>query len=179
VIATTNRPLTTLVQEGRFRADLYARLAQWTIPLPPLRERREDVPELAAALLLRCDGEGRSVDVDLAEELLLHDWPLNVRGLLNVLSVAVVACPAHEPLGLAPEVRTALESTRGLTVGVPRAPAPAPWPDRAELEALIGRFGGRVSAAARELGVNRTTLYRRLWLAGLDPASFRRLGTAR
>jgi DNA-binding NtrC family response regulator len=59
VVATTNRELLAMVQEGLFRSDLYARLAPWTIRLPPLRERREDIPALTSALLGRCDAAGR------------------------------------------------------------------------------------------------------------------------
>jgi transcriptional regulator with GAF, ATPase, and Fis domain len=187
LLATTNRPLMALVQEGRFRADLYARLAQWTIPLPPLRERREDIPVLASQLLHRCDGVDRTLDVDLAEQLLLHDWPLNVRGLLNVLAVAVIACPADGPLCLAPEVVTALASTRSLEMTTARRPdppaepppppapgAPAELRDRAALEELMNQHHGQVASAARAVGVNRTTLYRYLWAAGLEPTAFRR-----
>ena len=108
VIATSNREMVDLVQAGRFRADLYSRLAQWTIRVPPLRERRDDIPALTSHLLARCDGLGRKVTPDLAEALLMHDWPLNVRGLLTVLSVAVVASPAEEPLALSLSLKETL-----------------------------------------------------------------------
>src|SRR3954471_6324020 len=125
VIATSNRELVDLVQAGRFRADLYSRLAQWTIRLPPLRERREDIPALISHLLERCDGAGRTLTPDLAEALLVHEWPLNVRGLLTVLSVAVVSAPADEPLSLNPEVRLALWTTRSMVVGIDKIELPA------------------------------------------------------
>ena len=191
VIAATNRDLMTLVREGRFRADLYARLAQWSIALPPLRAHREDLDALSRVLLSRCDGVGRRIHVDLAEQLLLHDWPLNVRGLLNVLSVAVVACEPDGPLCLAPEVGAALDATRSLVplapddaeqaqahpthpaASAPRATPPADAPGRSQLEAALVRSEGRVAAAARELGLNRTAMYRLLWSNDLDPDSFR------
>src|SRR6059058_2361128 len=120
VIATSNRELVDLVQAGRFRPDLYARLAQWTIRVPPLRERRDDIPALTSHLLARCDGLGRKLTPDLAEALLVHDWPLNVRGLLTVLSVAVVATPDEEPLALGPDVQMALRTTRSMVLRVER-----------------------------------------------------------
>src|SRR5436309_1151482 len=104
VIATSNRELVDLVQAGRFRADLYSRLAQWTIRLPALRERREDIPALISHLLERCDGAGRTLTPDFAEALLVHEWPLNVRGLLTVLSVAVVSAVGDVPLSRGSEV---------------------------------------------------------------------------
>ena len=107
VVATTNRELLAMVQEGLFRSDLYARLAQWTIRLPPLRERREDIPALTSALLGRCDAPGRPLTPDLQEALLVHDWPMNVRWLLNVLSVAAIVTPSGA-LALGDEVREAL-----------------------------------------------------------------------
>jgi DNA-binding NtrC family response regulator len=173
VIAASNRELVTLVQRGLFRADLYARLAQWVIRLPPLRQRREDIPALSRALLSRLDSGGRALTPDLEEALLVHPWPLNVRGLSNVLSIATIATGADEPLGLGPEVRAALEDN---LVGPEVPPARAPSPvslDRAGLEALLGRFHGRVAEAARHAGVSRPRLYRRLWAEGLDPAAFR------
>lgn len=112
VVAASNRDLVTLVRRGQFRADLYARLAQWIIRVPALRERREDIPALSRALLSQLGSAGRSLTPDLAEALLAHPWPLNVRGLANVLSVAAIATPAGRPLELAPEVRSSLEDNR-------------------------------------------------------------------
>src|SRR5229473_1940228 len=171
VIATSNRELIDLVQAGRFRSDLYARLAQWTIRLPPLRERREDIPALTSHLLARCDGLGRKLTPDLAEALLVHDWPLNVRGLLTVLSVAVVSAPGDEPLSLGSEVRLALSTSRSMAT-VPEKSEPAIL-DKADLMRLMERFHGKVASAARHLGVTRPKLYRLLWAQSIEPARFR------
>jgi len=171
VIVTSNRELIDLVQAGRFRSDLYSRLAQWTIRLPPLRERREDIPALTSHLLARCDGLGRKLTPDLAEALLVHDWPLNVRGLLTVLSVAVVSAPADEPLSLGSEVRLALAASRSMTAG-PAKTEPAVL-DKADLMRLMGHFHGKVAAAARHLGITRPRLYRLLWAQEIDPGTFR------
>ena len=171
VIATSNRELMALVQERSFRADLYSRLAQWTIRLPPLRERRDDIPALTRSLLARCDAAGRALTSDLAEALLLHDWPLNVRGLLNVLAIAAICVPPGEPLSLGAEVRTALWNSRTLTT-VPDEPGPLVV-DKEGLEQLLERFNGGVAAVARHLGISRPKLYRLLRVRGLVPATFR------
>jgi DNA-binding NtrC family response regulator len=173
VVAASNRELVTLVRQGRFRADLYARLAQWIIRTPALRERREDIPALSRALLASLDARSRGLTPDLEEALLVHPWPLNVRGLSNVLSVAAIATPAGEPLGLGPEVRSALQDNRVTMEAPPPADQPAVELDPASLEALLQRFHGRVAEVARHAGVSRPKLYRLLWAAGLDPASFR------
>jgi DNA-binding NtrC family response regulator len=171
VIATSNRELIDLVQAGRFRADLYSRLAQWTIRVPPLRERREDIPALTSHLLARCDGAGRKLTPDLAEALLVHEWPLNVRGLLSVLSVAVVSGGTDETLGLGHEVGLALSTSRSM-LAVAEKSAP-PVLDRADLTRLMERFHGKVASAARYLGVTRPKLYRLLWAEDIKPARFR------
>ncbi len=172
VVAASNRELVGMVQQGLFRADLYARLAQWVIRLPPLRDHREDIPALCRALLARLDAAGRTLTPDLEEALLVHPWPLNVRGLSNVLSIALIATAAGEPLELGPEVREALQDNH---VERPSAPADAPPAelDPAHLEELLRTFGGRVAEVARHAGVSRPKLYRLLWAAGLDPAQFR------
>jgi DNA-binding NtrC family response regulator len=174
VVAASNRELIALVQQGKFRSDLYARLAQWFIRIPPLRDRRGDIPALARSLLLRLEAGDRAMTPDLEEALLLHPWPLNVRGLSNVLAIAVIATPQGEALGLFAEVRAALQDNQ-LDLARP-APDPAPSRaalDRAGLEALLQQFGGRVAEAARHAGVSRPKMYRLLWAAGLDPATFR------
>ncbi len=172
VVAASNRELVTLVRQGTFRSDLYARLAQWVVRLPPLRDRREDIPALTRALLEQSDAPGRGLAPDLEEALLVHPWPLNVRGLSNVITTALIASPPDQPLALGPEVRAALEDNRidGPEVTVEAAPVTL---DRARLEALLQQFGGRVAEIARHVGVSRPKLYRMLWAADLDPASFR------
>ena len=171
VIATSNRELMDLVKERSFRADLYSRLAQWTIRLPPLRERREDIPALTRNLLARCGAAGRALTSDLAEALLLHDWPVNVRGLFNVLSIAAICAPPGEPLSLGEEVRSALWTSRTLAP-IPQERAPLVT-DKAGLEQVLERFQGGVASAARHLGITRPRLYRLLRVQGVEPAAFR------
>ncbi len=175
VVAASNRELVTLVQRGLFRADLYARLAQWIVRIPPLRDRREDIPALCRALLARLGAKGRPLTPDLEESLLVHPWPLNVRGLSNVLSTAAIATPADQPLALGPEVRAALQDNR-IEATDASVPPPDSHPvelDRAGLEELLQRFEGRVAEISRHVGLSRPKLYRLLWAADLDPAPFR------
>jgi DNA-binding NtrC family response regulator len=152
--------------------------------MPKLNARREDIPELVAHLLPRVDGAGRRLTPDLCEALLLHDWPLNVRGLLNVLSIAVVSAESEEaPLSLSPEVQEVLWRTRSLAPE-PKVQEPTPaaepvWTpprtlDKAELERLMAQFHGHVAAAARHVGMTRPKLYRMLGAHGLEPSGFRR-----
>jgi DNA-binding NtrC family response regulator len=172
VVASFNRSVTTLVREGTFRADLYARLAQWVIQLPPLRDRRQDTPALIRTLLAQIGAPGRTLTADLEAALLAHPWPLNVRGLLNVLCIASIATPAGQPLELGAEVQSALEDNLVGTKAVPRERARVEL-DRAGLEDLLRRFAGRVAEIARHVGVSRPRMYRMLWSAGLEPAQFR------
>jgi transcriptional regulator of acetoin/glycerol metabolism len=122
-------------------------------------------------LLARCDGFGRKLTPDLAEALLVHEWPLNVRGLLTVLSVAVVSTPGDEPLSLGPEVRSALATSRSLAA-IAEKSEPAVL-DKADLTQLMEHFQGKVAAAARHLGMTRPRLYRLLWAQDIKPARFR------
>jgi DNA-binding NtrC family response regulator len=172
VLVTTQRPLIDMVQAGQFRADLYARVAQWTIQLPPLRARRDDLAELTVHLAARADVAGRAIHADLAEALLTYDWPLNVRGLLNVLSIAGLACGPAGPLWLDRSVAEAFVTLR-TSVAPPVQPAVAPL-DASQLRSLMQHFDGRVAAAAREVSMNRTALYRLLWAAQIDPRDYRR-----
>lgn len=182
LVAATHRDLVAAVREGRFRADLYARLAQWCLVLPPLRERREDLPLLIRHLLGRLGEEGRALEVSLLEALLLHPWPLNVRGLYNFLSMAVVGAAPGAPLELSPRLEQALASERALGEGPVPSPVPvreaeAPSgvrvPTAAELEALLERFQGKIAHTARHLGCSRQQLYRWLEAYGLTVERFR------
>ena len=177
VVAATNRELVALVEQGLFRADLYARLAQWVVRIPPLRDRRGDIPALSRALLGQLDSAERGMSPDLEEALLIHPWPLNIRGLSNVLSIAAIASPPGQPLDLGPEVRAAMEDNR-IGARVPAAAAAPPERPQVELDAgaledLLRQFHGRVAEMARHLGISRPKLYRLLWAAELEPAQFR------
>jgi DNA-binding NtrC family response regulator len=163
IIAATHRDLRRDVNNGRFRADLYFRLAVMTIHLPPLRERVEDLPLLVDALLAELipDEAGRErVRRRLAIATLARmDWPGNVRELRNHLERGIVM--DHQPQ-VAQDVLPGAE--------LPFAVAREAWQrsfERRYLAELLQRHRGNVSAAARHAGMHRTHLYRLLQRAGL------------
>ncbi|APR88323.1 Response regulator of zinc sigma-54-dependent two-component system [Minicystis rosea] len=173
IVAATNRDLIEEVRQQRFRSDLYARLAQWLIPVPPLRERRDDLPALVRHLLARSNAAGKRMTARLSEALFTHPWPLNVRGLLNVLSIAVLAAPHGGPLDLCPEVAAALTATSAVASSGLSASKPKGVPSAEELQRALDLTNGRISAAARHVGCSRQQLYRWLEKRGIDPKEFR------
>ncbi len=165
VISATNRDLAQLMAEGRFRADLYYRVAVIPIHLPPLRERREDIPllveRLVRRLALRTGKDITGVSRPAMDLLASHAWPGNVRELINFLEYAFVLCPGGR---IEPEHLPALRRD------VPAGPA-APEPDRAERERILDalrRSGGNKAQAARLLGMSRVTLWKRLKILGVS-----------
>jgi transcriptional regulator with PAS, ATPase and Fis domain len=170
VIAATNRNLRQEVNERRFRADLYYRVAVLEVRLPPLRERIDDLPLLVGVLVgsLRSGG-GEALDVTAPEflaDLERHAWPGNVRELRNYLE----RCVAHRrPLPLAADgalgARGSAEDLEA-PFKLARDRALAGF-ERRYLEAMLQRTGGNAAAAARAAGLDRAHLYRLLWRHGL------------
>jgi len=166
VVAATNRDLLSLASEGRFREDLYHRLAVLAVRLPPLRERRDDVPMLVQALLQQLGRPGAIGPATLAR-LGAHDWPGNVRQLRNVIERAVSLSPGAgevpPELLVLPEDRSA--PTPSSSSGLPFKEAKERLIEAFEreyLEGLLSRCGGNVSRAAREAGIDRVYLHRLL-----------------
>jgi len=168
IIAATNRDLKKAVSEGHFREDLFYRLNVIPITLPPLRERKEDIPLLVQHFIERLDAEtGRKVDglsTEAMDALAEHDWPGNVRELRNVLERALVVAPGN----------LIEKKDLGLGLGVPAAAAPAATGDRSlediertHIAATLGATHGNVSQAARVLGIDRVTLYNKMRKYGL------------
>jgi len=170
VLAATHRDLDQLVQEGKFRHDLLARLDGVTLALPPLRERREDVPLLLSFLLHKLAPERPELRLTpaAAQALLSYRWPLNVRELEQALAGALAlsgAGPidmAHLPPALVG--RPVEEPPRELTPDEAR--------HRDELVALLRQHGGNMSAVARVLGKGRTQIVRWVHRYGIDVQSF-------
>jgi PAS domain S-box-containing protein len=175
VIAATNADLRRRVEEGRFREDLYYRLNVVQIHVPPLRERREDIPLIAEHLLARhAEGMGRgsvSLSADALAALMAHPWEGNVRQLENAIQRALVVSRgrvihAHH---LPPEVLSAAPETAGEAGGSGRG-ARFSRKDREEiagLERALAQANGHHGRAAEILGIHRTTLWRRLKKHGL------------
>jgi len=173
VIAATNRDLRQEVAGGRFREDLYFRLRVLLIDIPPLCERREDIPLLVEHLVQRIAARtGRvieGVSTQVMERLYRHDFPGNVRELENILEHASVVCEGtrieltHLPADLIDGAGTAALATT--------APGEALDPlAHAEAEVVrkaLDRAAGNRAEAARLLGVSRTTLWRKMRRLGI------------
>ncbi len=143
--------------QGRFRQDLFYRLNVIPIELPPLRERPEDVPALVEHILAKLASKGRKVKAvspAVMDAFLQYPWPGNVRELENTLEHAVV-CSKGSVIEVGALPRSILRPAAVLL--------PAMRPDTAEQTLdVLARHRGNQSAAARTLGINRTTLWRRL-----------------
>ena len=178
VLAATNRDLDALMKEGRFREDLYYRLNVVTVHLPPLRERRRDIPLLVEHFLAKYAGElgERGVAPEALDRLVGHDWPGNVRELENVIQRAMVMAtsgvilPEHLPIEEIIEQKLT-ECVRGL-----REHASATLYDlmlglveKPLLRAVLRETGGNQVRAAQILGINRNTLRKKLIEHGIDP----------
>jgi two-component system response regulator AtoC len=168
VLAATHRDLEALVRTGDFREDLYYRLNVATVVLPPLRERREDIPLIASRLLLEVTREvGRKVDglsVNALEKLTVADWPGNVRELKNVLTRAVVRCRGR--LVDEDDIDLGADPASGEV----RPPDRFPTLDEAEREHVrraLELAKGHRGRACSLLGVSRPTLLRKLRKYGL------------
>jgi DNA-binding NtrC family response regulator len=164
VVAATNVDLAAQIGAGRFREDLYYRLNTVEVQLPPLRERREDIPRLALHFLSRCAaryGQGaRSFSTAAMDALVRHLWPGNVRELEHVVERALLLAASDEV---------------GADDLLLKAPARGPQLERMTLEEAerhlilkaLERAGDNVSVAAAELGLSRSALYRRLAAYGI------------
>ena len=150
-----------MLNQGLFRGDLYYRLRVVTIELPPLRERREDIPILVPFLLDKLRREtGRGVEVipDAAMELLLrHPWPGNVRELENALRRAVLLSPGRV---LLPEALELEPGTR--TNPLPFLPISLQEVEKSHIENILAFTGGEKKRAAQILNISRPTLDKRI-----------------
>ena len=164
VIAATNKDLAEEVRQGRFRDDLYYRLNVIEIRIPPLRERKEDIPLLAAHFVERLSHELGKEVAGISEEglnvLMEYDWPGNVRELENVVERAIVTSRSHL-LGESDFARLRGVSARREAWSIPGDVSLAELERRA-IVATLERTHGNVKEAAASLGVDRSTLYDKL-----------------
>ncbi len=173
-LAASNRDLKEEVTAGRFREDLYFRLNVLQVRLPPLRERREDVPLLAQHFLDhgRADNPASRVqglDAEASEVLLSYSWPGNVRELANAIEHALALAP--EPIIRAEDLPQEIRSTdtTGITFFADRPVVPLRDVIDDSIQQALEETGGNRTAAARLLGIDRRTLQRHL--ARLSPRS--------
>lgn len=162
VIAATNRNLDGMVREGKFREDLLYRLNVLRIEVPPLRERRSDIPFLVKRILAEaCAVRGKNIWFDSESEriLLQHDWPGNVRQLQNVVRRLVTL----EPPGATSEAvlrRHLEESSRPASED--EEPVELNAVERQQILRVLDQTGGNKTRAAELLGIQRRTLYKKL-----------------
>ena len=173
VIAATHRDLRAMVRAGQFREDLYYRLAVVAAQVPPLRERKADIPALAACFAERMGRGTFAQSPSLLEQLERHDWPGNVRQLRNVVERALALCSGPviqaDDLGLEP-ARAPVAAAPAETPPDPRN-APSQMADlrrqmadaeRQQIIEALNRSGGNQREAAKILGISRGTLVARL-----------------
>ena len=169
VVAATNRDLASEVRNERFRADLFYRVNVFPITVPPLRERRSDVAELASHFVqFFALKHGRTVErirTATMKSLTAHDWPGNVRELQNLIERAVIVSPAD-----------VLEFDSGWLAGGSTAETAKTWSaqERQRILDALRATGGRIygpGGAAQRLGLNPTTLYGKMRKHGIARSS--------
>jgi DNA-binding NtrC family response regulator len=181
VISASNRDLHQMVEDGGFRQDLYYRLVVYPIELPPLRDRRDDIPQLVEHFLDKhARDAGRRIErvqSDAMRRLQDHDWPGNVRELENVIHRAMLVTGDREITvddlpptlggtgGRAPCDDGAATAVDAVVTGEETLEDL----ERRAIERALEQFGDNLSDAARRLGIGRSTLYRKIEQYGLKP----------
>jgi DNA-binding NtrC family response regulator len=165
IVAATNRQVPRQVNEGTFRADLFYRLAAAEVQLPPLRERREDIPLLVDALVAELpEGRGRALDQGLLARLQQGQWPGNVRELRNAVHrLVLLGEEAEEPTRASAAPLPLLTPPELLRLPYREARARLLESFRAAYARQALAQAGTVSETARRVGVDRGTIHR--WLA--------------
>lgn len=180
VLSATSRNLQEEIAAGRFREDLFYRLNVVPVKLPPLRERREDIPELVSHFLARIAAERRMPAPNISEEaiaaLQAHDWPGNVRQLRNIIERTLILAPGDrvaciEVDLLPPEILESQSAMSGAStamaiMGSPLREARESF-EREYLKIQIRRFSGNISRTASFIGMERSALHRKLKALGI------------
>ncbi len=163
IISATNKNLEELIEKGEFRDDLFYRIGVLPIHIPPLRDRKEDIPLLANAFInkirLKTGKQISTINKKAMDILYNYNWPGNIRELINVIEYAFVLCsreeirPAHLPLNLV-DKRTAL-----IIPEKAGKPASCSHEIKQNLVSVLSSTNGNKSRAAELLGISRVTLY--------------------
>jgi transcriptional regulator with PAS, ATPase and Fis domain len=162
IIAATNRDLEAAVKEGTFREDFYYRLNVFPIRVPSLRERAEDIPELAAHAMRRRGDDPSRLSAEVVEVLSRYPWPGNIRELENVIERAAIIAGAR-PIGLEHLPRTLIESAPSATPDTLLRPGfSLDQLERDVIHQALARARGNKTEAAKLLGITRRRLYSRL-----------------
>jgi DNA-binding NtrC family response regulator len=164
VIAATNRPLESMLKEGTFREDLYYRLNVFSISIPPLRERREDIPLLAEHFVRGSSivpRRGVKVSPEAMEVLLRYPWPGNARELENVIERALILCDGEAILPVDLPMGVRLPSHAG-SDGAPGSRPTLAEAERRYIRQVVEECAGHRQRAAQILGISERNLYRKL-----------------
>ena len=183
VVASSNRELGGEISAGRFREDLFYRLSVVPIRIPPLRDRREDIPLMARHFMARASEAARLTPRDFGEDamaaLQAYTWPGNVRQLRNVIDWLLIMTPASEMhvvtarqlppeiIGAEPPLSRLDQAAEIMTMPLREAREAF---EREYLMAQISRFGGNISRTAAFIGMERSALHRKLKLLGVADA---------
>jgi len=168
IIVATNEDLEQAIDKGRFREDLYYRLNEFSMTVPPLRERKEDIPAFAEHFLQEANLELGKAIQSISEETLQilkhYSWSGNLRELRNVIRRAAlfshgdIITPDNLPILSAPSLKNRVDSTQPLR----------PENERELIEAALHRAKGNKTEAARILQIDRKTLYNKMHQHGLE-----------
>jgi len=183
--AATHRSLDALVEAGEFRGDLFARISGYTVHVPALRDRREDIGLIIASLLRRSSREGVTFTKDAARAFLRYDWPLNIRELQKCLESSIVVA-AGAPVGIEhlpaaikhapPRTDHSTPEDHATGASASAAPPQLSREDQERRDQMIGllrEHHGNISAVARVMGKERVQIRRWLQRYQLDPESFK------
>lgn len=162
VIAATNRDLERDVKTGQFRSDLYYRLNVIAIHLPPLRQRREDIPLLVERFLGHAKDPARTVSPEAMSAMCEYDWPGNVRELENALERATIVTSGSVIMPDALPERVTSKSGEHLVREVERLDPTLDMIERAYIKWVLETNGGNKTRAAEVLGIDPSTLHRKL-----------------
>jgi two-component system, NtrC family, response regulator AtoC len=179
IIAATNKDLFAETKEGRFREDLYYRLSVFPINLPPLRERREDIPLLVQHFLqkLSSPGELKRFNPEVMKQLMNYEWPGNVRELQNIVERMVIICP-HREIGMdwVPDfiLKKDREEQNNQSFSLPSEGISLEELEKSFLAQALERAEGNQTHAAQLLGLTRHAFLYRLEKHGIDRQKSRR-----
>jgi len=173
IVTATNRDLLKEAQEGRFREDLYYRLSVFPISIPPLRERREDIPYLADHFLkkLRTYGQSKTLDPEVLAQLMAYHWRGNVRELENVVErMVIISQGAVIGMDSLPLLDPSSKSAKNPgSFELPPEGVSLEEIERSFLHQAMKHTGGNQSQAAKRLGLSRHAFLYRLEKHGIDP----------
>jgi two-component system, NtrC family, response regulator AtoC len=193
VIAATNKDLEAEIERGNFRKDLYYRLGVITLTLPPLRNRKEDIPSMANHFLTMYNQKiGQAIkqfSQEAMQALVAYHWPGNIRELMNVIERAILLCKTDTislddlpnvlyrqppiPFSLAPASNLPdPESWDGMTLPRVRE-AMVAWVEKHYLEMVLKKTRGRIGEAAKIAGIHPRGLYAKMRKLGIDKADFK------